>query len=95
MPYVDFTKPYWEGELLDGAAIDVKNYFVYSDVNVYSYSCTPCVIFNKIVADNYQRSNLYTTVEDGKWAMGLMPEYVQLVTHDSDADGKITQNDTL
>jgi len=92
-PYLDFSKPYWNSGMLDGASINGKNYFVYSDINIHALGATPCVLFNKVVAEQNDISDLYQLTTDGKWTFDAMQQYIKMITRDLDGDGKITELD--
>ncbi len=92
-PYLDFTKPYWNTGMLDGASINGKNYFVYSDINIHALGATPCVLFNKNVAESHDIDDLYTLVQEGNWTFDAMGKYIKAITRDLDGDGKITELD--
>ena len=92
-PYLDFSKPYWNTGMLDGASINGKNYFVYSDINIHALGATPCVLFNKVVAEQNDIGDLYQLVTDGKWTFDAMQQYIKMITRDLDGDGKITELD--
>ncbi len=92
-PYLDFSKPYWNSDMLAGASINNKNYFVYSDINIHALGATPCLLFNKNVAEAHDFDNLYEVVENGEWTFDRMKQYVKSVTRDLDGDGKITELD--
>ena len=92
-PFIDFSKPYWNSGMLAGSSINYKNYFAYSDMNIHALGATPCVLFNKVVAQQFDINTLYDIVTDGKWTFEKMKEYIKLVTGDLDGDGKITELD--
>lgn len=93
IPNIDFTKPYWNSNMLDGSSINKKNYFVYSDINIHALGATPCVLFNKNVADSHGIDDLYQLTAEGKWTFDAMKNYIKAVTHDLDGDGAITESD--
>lgn len=93
IPHLDFTKPYWNSGMLDGASINGRNYFAYSDINIHALGATPCVLFNKPVAEQNDIDDLYQLVVDGKWTFDKMAEYIKMITRDLDGDGKITELD--
>ena len=94
-PYIDYSKPYWNSGMLAGSSINNKNYFVYSDMNIHALGATPCVLFNKVVAQQFDINNLYEIVTDGKWTHEQMGKFIKMVTGDLDGDGKITEKDRL
>ncbi len=93
IPHLDFTKPYWNSGMLEGASINGRNYFAYSDINIHALGATPCVLFNKPVAEQNDITDLYQLVTDGKWTFEKMAEYTRMITRDLDGDGKITELD--
>jgi len=94
-PYIDFSKPYWNSNMLEGSSINGSNYFAYSDINMFAAGATPTVLFNKKVAEDHGITDLYRLVEDGRWTMDAMHEYIKQVTSDADGDGIIGANDNL
>lgn len=93
VPYIDFSKPYWNRQMLKDSTVFGKNYFAYSDINIHALGATPCVLFNKVVAENYNTGNLYDVVKSGDWTFDYMTNLIKSVTGDLDGDGKITQFD--
>ena len=93
VPHLDFSKPYWNSGMLEGASINGRNYFAYSDINIHALGATPCVLFNKPVAEQNDIDDLYQLVIDGKWTFDKMAEYTKMITRDLDGDGKITELD--
>lgn len=93
IPHLDFKKPYWNSGMLEGASINGRNYFAYSDINIHALGATPCVLFNKPVAEQNDIDDLYQLVIDGKWTFDKMAEYTRMITRDLDGDGKITELD--
>lgn len=94
-PFIDFEKPYWNSGMLAGSSINYKNYFAYSDMNIHALGATPCVLFNKVVAGQYDMNNLYEIVTNGEWTFDKMKECIKMVTGDLDGDGKVTEKDRL
>ncbi len=95
LPNIDLEKPYWNDLMLEGSSINHKNYFAFSDINIHAYGATPCMIFNKVVHENYGLPDLYAIVLDGGWTFDRVCEMVSAVTTDLDGDGAITKDDTL
>ncbi len=92
-PHLDFDKPYWNKGMLQGASINHKNYFAYSDINIHALGATPCVLFNKNVAESFGIDDLYTLTEEGKWTFETMGNYITMVTTDLNGDGEIKEED--
>lgn len=93
IPYLDFSKPYWNRQMLEDSKIYGKNYFIYSDINIHALGATPCVLFNKVVAKDFNTGNLYDVVKAGNWTFEYMGNLIKQVTADIDGDGKITKDD--
>ncbi len=92
---IDFSKPYWNSDLLEGSSIKNKNYFAYSDANIHAVGATPCTIFNKKVHEDAKLKNIYQLVDEGNWTFAEMSEMVKAVTDDLDGDQLITKDDKL
>ena len=95
LPVIDFSAPYWNSLMLEGSSINHKNFFAFSDTNIHAYGATPCMIFNKVVHENYNLEDLYEIVLNGKWTFDKACEMISAVTHDLDGDGEITKDDCL
>lgn len=93
LPNIDYSKPYWNSNMLAGSSINGKNYFVYSDINIHALGATPCVLFNKNVAASLDINDLYKLTEEGLWTFDAMKSYIRAVTRDLDGDGTITESD--
>lgn len=95
LPVIDLSAPYWNSLMLEGSSINRKNYLVFSDINIHAYGATPCMIFNKVVHQNYGLEDLYEIVLNGNWTFDKACEMISVVTHDLDGDGRITKDDAL
>ena len=95
MPVIDMEAPYWNSLMLEGSSISGKNFFVFSDINIHAYGATPCMIFNKVVHENFGLPDLYEIVLNGGWTFDRACEMISAVTGDLDGDGAITKDDRL
>ena len=77
LPGINFDKPYWYKNLLEGSSIGGKNYFFYSDSCIHAFGATPCTIFNKTIHENLGYADLYQMVKDKNWTYEEMSKMVK------------------
>ena len=93
LPVIDMEAPYWNSLMQEGSSISGKNFFVFSDINIHAYGATPCMIFNKVVHENFGLPDLYEIVLNGGWTFDRACEMISAVTGDLDGDGAITKDE--
>lgn len=69
---VDFTKPYWNKNLIDNTTIGEYSYVASSDMLLSAIDLSTCIIFNKSLTERYGIENLYDLVEEGKWTIDAL-----------------------
>ncbi len=88
--YMDFEKPWWDGNMAEGMSIDNRLYFATGDLLTADNDATFCILFNKSIATDCKIPDLYALVENGTWTMDTLYGYEQLGVQDKDGDGKLT-----
>lgn len=90
IPYVDFTKEWWNqsfnkelriGDILPCASSD----FVYFN--------SGCIYFNKEILNNYNLENPYDLVYEGTWTWDKLGEMAAAAASDLNGDGTMDAND--
>ncbi len=66
---VDFSKSYWNKNLIDNTTIGTYSYVASSDMLLSAIDLSTCIIFNKSLTERYSIENLYKLVEEGKWTI--------------------------
>jgi len=90
IPYVDFTKPYWNQSISDTLTVKGITPFAASDMLIGDPNV---IFFNKDIADSFQIEDLYQTVRDGKWTIDKMIELSDIVIADLNGDSVFDAND--
>ena len=93
MPFVDITKPYWSGRIMDDASIYGKYYAGISDLTIQGYFSSGVVYYNKDLASLYDLENPYDLVREGKWTLDKLKQLCQNVSSDLNGNGEWDEND--
>lgn len=88
VPYVDYSKPWWIAAVNEAFTCGGRQYVAVSDLSVTTLQLTYAYLFNKKIADNYGIGDLYQTVGDGKWTIGVVSELAKRVYSDLNGSGK-------
>lgn len=83
---------YWDTTAVESLSVAEKNFFVVGDMNLLSYDCTHCIVFNKDVVEEHNLENPYDLVYDGEWTMDKLLEMAKVVSVDN-GDGKVDLDD--
>ena len=79
IPYVDFTKDWWLESAIKDLSVNNLSAWAVGDLTIGQQ--TPVwMIFNKELARDYGKEDLYTLVLDNKWTLDKMGEYTKDVT---------------
>ncbi|MGI6202847.1 MAG: hypothetical protein ACOYID_05530 [Eubacteriales bacterium] len=89
LPYVDFSKPWWDHNSVERLSVLGKLYLVASDINIIDKDATAAIAFNKQYAAEEQLPNLYELVENGTWTMDKMMSLYKGKSRDLNGDGQI------
>ena len=93
MPFVDITKPYWSGRIMEDASIYGKYYAGISDLTIQGYFSSGVVYYNKELASLYDLENPYDLVREGKWTLDKLKQLCQNVSSDLNGNGEWDEND--
>ncbi len=93
IPHLDFSKPWWLENSVKDTSVGGTSYFAIGDMNLASWESTPVIFYNKSMAANYDVSNLYSLVYDGKWTYDTMLKICSEVSTDLNGNGKYDEND--
>lgn len=67
IPYVDFSKPWWNTVLSEELNYDGMLFLAVSDYCISAIDYTWAMLYNRNMAANYQIGDLYETIENGEW----------------------------
>jgi hypothetical protein len=89
LPYVDFSKPYWDKNAIRDLSFGGKTYLMAGDFNYSSYSMTAVLLFNKNKFRDMGIEYPYEQVLDGKWTLDAMNAVIKDAGTDIDGDGEM------
>jgi len=88
MPYLDFTKLWWDQTLTKELTIGGKLFCNVSDLIIADKDGTWGCLFNKNILQDYGLEDPYKLVADGKWTIDKFSEMSKSVSVDLNGDGK-------
>lgn len=92
VPYVDFSKSWWDGALIDGLSLNNKIYYGTGEIASVDNSATFIMMFNKKMQKNFALDNPYDLVVDGTWTREKMQQMMKVVADDTNGNGKADYN---
>lgn len=90
VPYIDFNKPWWNQDFSTTMQIKGRIYYASGDIIAPN---ARVIIFNKEMMEDYGKDDIYGVVNDGKWTLDTLGDYVKDVISDLNGDGKYDAND--
>jgi len=92
LPYIDLDKPWWD-PAVNSMSIDNKNYLLAGDLLILDNEATNALLFNKDLMADLGMDLPYSLVNEGKWTMDKLEEYVKNGSFDLNGDGVMKPND--
>ena len=93
IPYIDFTKPWWNSNITDDTKINGKNFFAIGDINILSYEGMGVMMFEKNLVNTYDIESPYETVKNGTWTFDKFAETSKLMYFDINGNGEYDRDD--
>ncbi|MFA6949039.1 MAG: hypothetical protein WCQ72_08660 [Eubacteriales bacterium] len=93
LKYVDFTKPWWNGSLVDELTVNDKLFLASSDFCISAIDYAWSMVANNAMCDNYGVENVYDMVNNGSWTIDKFTEICSLASSDLNGDGKFDYQD--
>ncbi len=93
--YLDFSQPWWTQSIQDEMTFNGSVYFMTGDICMTTTSKAICMYFNKTVAERYNISELYTTVNDNNWTFEKYKSTIANIYEDVNGNGKKDDNDAF
>ncbi|MFA6947726.1 MAG: extracellular solute-binding protein [Eubacteriales bacterium] len=93
--YIDTTKPWYPQFAVEATTLNGRCYALVTDACFSSLWNTYTTYFNKTIAANYgiEASDIYNSVDSGKWTLDYMANLTKDVYSDLNGDGKRDIND--
>ena len=93
MPYLDFSKPWWDQRANIDLTIGNRLFFTVGDLFIMDNDATWLIIFNKKLIADLAMENPYDIVRDGKWTFDKFLEMSKGISRDLNGDGIMDRND--
>jgi len=94
IPYLDFSKPWWNQDFINEMNINNKLYFVIGDASFSSIYYTFATFYNKDLAKKwYPEVDFYKVVDDGDWTLDYFHQLVKNTYEDKDGSGDKSEGD--
>ena len=93
VPYVDFSKPWWNSVLPEELDLDGLLFLAVSDYCISAIDYTWCIVYNLAMAERYNIEDIYPVIEDGNWDFDAFRTLVVQAGADLDGDGQMAYED--
>ena len=93
VPYLDFSKPWWNEEVNEELSLWGRLFMTTSDFALEDKKRTYILGFNRDLAKDFGLDDVIPHVDDGTWTIDLMTDMVKTVSSDLDGDGVMTDKD--
>lgn len=94
IPYIDLERSWWDQSVNQSLCLGDMRYAAVGDLSITTHDLTFILLFSKDMIDQNALESPYDLVNEGKWTMDKMAEMMEVVTVDSNGDGKFTDEDT-
>ena len=88
LPYIDLDKPWWD-PAVNSMSIDNKQSLLGGDLLILENEATNALVFNKDLMATLGMDLPYALVNEGKWTMDALNDYVKDAASDLNGDGKM------
>ncbi len=92
--YMDFTKPWWLGDINKQITINDHLYLTAGTLGMQCLENVRCMFFNKKLATDLALPSMYDHVYDGTWTYDTMVAYTEMAYVDLDGNGEYSAGDT-
>ncbi|MCL2095399.1 MAG: extracellular solute-binding protein [Oscillospiraceae bacterium] len=86
LPYVDLDKPWWD-DSVNGMSVANKQFLLGGDILILDNEATNALVFNKKLMSDLQMELPYNLVNEGKWTMDKLNDYVKGGSFDLNGNG--------
>ena len=85
--------PWWDQKANENLTVMDTLFYTTGDISTADNDATCTVLFNKVVATNYNLPDMYETVKDGKWTLDLFLSLSEETSVDLNGDGAYDETD--
>lgn len=93
--YLDFSKPWWPGQLTEAATVGKKLGFASGDISTNMLWYMTVMFYNVSLAETYGIEDLHDVVLSGKWTLEKMETVIKNTYKDVNASGIKDVGDTF
>ena len=93
LPYVDFTKSYWDSNFVNDITLNGKLYAIVSDISLMTLLGTRGIIFNQSMIEKNNLVSPYDLVENNQWTLDKFIELASSISGDLNGDQQYTEVD--
>ncbi|MBO5305206.1 MAG: hypothetical protein J6B12_00435 [Clostridia bacterium] len=97
--YFNFTKPWWNGAMVDELSVYGALFFAGGSLTVSEVASGCCLFFNRdLFNEKYpddKDAALYQLVRDGKWTVDLLIDYISQCWDDVNSNGHVDAGDVV
>ncbi|MDD4773424.1 MAG: hypothetical protein PHZ09_07440 [Eubacteriales bacterium] len=93
LPYLNLESAWWDQKANEDMTIKGRMFFTTGDISTADNDATYCILFNKKLLLDFNLTDPYTSVIDGKWTFDHMTEMGKTAASDLNGDGKFDKND--
>ena len=93
VPYIDFSKPWWDRNANQQLSVANKLFFTAGDMLLGDKEAASVFLFNKMLLMDYGLEMPYQLVKNGLWTVEKMQEMAKAVSMDLNGDGSMTKYD--
>ena len=93
LPYIDYTKDWWNLHVNEQISIANKLYFTSSDFSMMDKNRISVMFYNKGLLTDLQLPDPVDMVREGTWTVDVMKEWVETAGQDVDGDGELDDTD--
>ncbi len=93
LPYLDFTKPWWDQNSVKALSLANKLFGVCGDITTQDKAATSAIVFNKGLAEDHTIESPYGLVKDGAWTLETFTAILKRVSDDLDGNSVMDEKD--
>ncbi len=90
---IDLSKSWWDQNATESLAVKDVVFFTTGDITVSDNRTAFCLLFNKMLLNDYNLDSPYDLVHDGEWTIENFGKLVKSVSEDLNQDGIYDNND--
>ena len=87
--YLDFEKPWWDKNAIEGISIGNRLFFASGDCVLANKDACAAILFNKPLLADLALENPYDLVKNNKWTIGKLYEMSRAAAADLNGNGKM------